>query len=471
MHGDSSDPNSSRQRSAYGERFRENPAILDLMEDLDRGLNPPARKGADASAAAEAPAMLMLGGGNPGRIPEVEAALRSEMERLMADGDRFERMIGIYDHPQGSREFREACAELLHRECGWPVDAEMIALTNGSQSAFYQLFNLFGGQDAGGRMRRILLPMTPEYIGYADAGMDRDLFEALPARIESLEHGEAGVAGAPEFRYLPDFAAIEERLLDDGAEHRDSGRGPIGALCLSRPTNPSGNVVSDADLTRLSELAQAAGVPLILDCAYGLPFPGLDYTNRSTPFWNPNTIVTLSLSKAGMPGVRTGIVVADRETAAALRRMNAVMNLSGGGVGPALARRMIASGELTRLSREVIRPYYAQKATAARSRLQAALADLPCRLHASEGAFFLWLWCRDAPVDSQGLYERLRERGVLVVPGQHYFPGLPADADFGSGAERHRRECLRISFALDEATVAAGLDRIADLLHRIYAAA
>lgn len=466
MHGDSSDSTNatgSPRRSAYGDRFRENPAILDLMEDLDRGLN---RANGDTASA-----MLMLGGGNPGRIPEVEAALRSEMERLLADGDRFERMIGIYDHPQGSHEFREACAELLRRECGWPVDAEMIALTNGSQSAFYQLFNLFGGRDAGGQTRRILLPMTPEYIGYADAGMDDDLFAALPARIEYLEARDtiqasgSGASSAREFRYLPDFAAIAGRLAEQ------PGRDSIGALCLSRPTNPSGNVISNEDLARLSAMARAAGVPLILDCAYGLPFPGLDFTNSSTPFWDSNTIVTLSLSKAGMPGVRTGIVVADRETAVALRRMNAVMNLSGGGVGPALARRLIASGELTRLSREVIRPHYARQATAARSRLQMALADLPCRLHASEGAFFLWLWCPGAPIDSQGLYERLRARGVLVVPGQHYFPGLPADADFGPGAERHRQECLRISFALDEATVAAGLDLIADELHRVYAGA
>ena len=32
--------------------------------------------------------MLMLGGGNPGRIPEVEAVFRERLQRILADGGR-----------------------------------------------------------------------------------------------------------------------------------------------------------------------------------------------------------------------------------------------------------------------------------------------------------------------------------------------------------------------------------------------
>lgn len=65
-------------------------------------------------------------------------------------------------------------ARLLNEKLGWPVGPEHIALTNGSQSAFFMLFNMFAGDFEDGVRRRILLPMTPEYIGYADAGLSED---------------------------------------------------------------------------------------------------------------------------------------------------------------------------------------------------------------------------------------------------------------------------------------------------------
>ena len=56
-----------------------------------------------------------------------------------------------------------------------------------------------------------------------------------------------------------------------------------GAICVSRPTNPTGNVITDDEVEQLDALAQTHNVPLIIDGAYGLPFPGLIYTPAS-PF-------------------------------------------------------------------------------------------------------------------------------------------------------------------------------------------
>ena len=111
--------------------------------------------------------MLMLGGGNPGQIPEVQARFRQRMVDILDAGDQFERLIGDYDPPQGETRFREALAALLRREFDWPLSADNIAITNGSQSASFMLFNMLAGRDDAGAPRRILLPLTPEYIGYA----------------------------------------------------------------------------------------------------------------------------------------------------------------------------------------------------------------------------------------------------------------------------------------------------------------
>ena len=96
--------------------------------------------------------------------------------RILADGDAFEREMGNYDTPQGHRAFIEGLARLLRQTFGWEVGPDNIALTNGSQTAFFILFNMLGGSGADGVYRKIMLPLTPEYIGYADQGIEDDLF-------------------------------------------------------------------------------------------------------------------------------------------------------------------------------------------------------------------------------------------------------------------------------------------------------
>ncbi len=45
-------------------------------------------------------------------------------------------------------------------------------------------------------------------------------------------------------------------------------------ICVSRPTNPTGNVITDEELLKLDALNQH-GIPLVIDNAYGVPFPGI----------------------------------------------------------------------------------------------------------------------------------------------------------------------------------------------------
>lgn len=72
---------------------------------------------------------------------------------------------------------------------------------------------------------------------------------------------------------------------------------------------------------------------------------------------------------------------------------------------------------------------------------------------------FLWLWFRGMRISAETLYNRLKERGVLVVPG-HYF-GVSEDW-------RHGHECIRLSFAMDEAVVREGIAILAEEVTRGY---
>ena len=412
--------------SAFGEKFSASSGVVDLMRDL-------------GSALDDNPDMLFMGGGNPARLPAVEAVYRKQLKALVDDPAQWQRLAGNYQSPQGDRGFRTALAESLHERYGWSLGPDNIALTNGSQSAYFILYNLFAGRMPDGTHRRIHLPLSPEYIGYADAGIADDFFLATPPRIE--------MTAAHEFEYRLD--------RDSLSINRD-----IGALCVSRPTNPSGNVLSDDELLSLETLAAKHDIPLIVDGAYGAPFPDITFVSAE-PHWNDSTILTLSLSKLGLPGLRTGIIIAGEAVINAFNSANTILSLASGAVGPALAESLIRSGTLRELTDNSIMPFYRERMRHAVACAQTAFRGLPYRLHRAQGAFFLWCWFEGLPISSAELYERLKQAGVLAIPGERFFIGL--DPSWA-----HSHECLRLSYAQDTAVVEEGLALVAQEARRAY---
>lgn len=416
--------------SRFGNRFRRPTGARELMDDL-------------AAAGRREGPVMMLGGGNPAYIPEALTAFRQQFRVVLDNEADFRRMVADYADPVGEQGFRAALAGLLRRDHGWEVGPENIALTGGSQGGFFALFNLLAGPREDGRCGRILLPLTPEYVGYGDLGIEGEIFTARRPRIE-LKPGNL-------FKYRVDFDALA--TVGSDAE-------PVAALCVSRPTNPTGNVLTDDEVERLRALARRLDVPLILDGAYGVPFPGIVFT-KATPVWDDNLIVCLSLSKLGLPGIRTGIVVAGPGIIEALGAFNAVTSLAVSSVGAVLLRDLVASGELVRLSREVIGPFYQARCEQALGWLREALAGCEFRVHQPEGAFFLWLWLPALTIPSAELYRRLKERGVYVLSGHHFFPGLEEPWE-------HRDQCLRISYARSEDELRRGLAILGEEVRRAH---
>jgi valine--pyruvate aminotransferase len=413
--------------SKFGEKFSGQSGIVELMDDLGTALN-------------ENPDMLFMGGGNPGRIPEVEQVFKARLEKVLADPAQLHSLMGVYQSPQGEKDFRRQIAGLLKQQFGWDLSVRNIAISNGSQSAFFVLYNMFAGDMPDGSHRSIHLPLAPEYIGYRDIGLSENLFTATRPEIELLEDNL--------FKYHVDFSRLN--ITDNTA-----------ALCVSRPTNPTGNVLTDSEIEHLDSIAGEQGIPFILDGAYGLPFPSIIF-NDAKAHWNSNTILVLSLSKLGLPGVRTGIIVASEEIIQAYTKVNTIVSLACGNLGPALASELVASGEILSLSTQQIAPFYRQRAEQTLVWFRQALGDFPYRIHRPEGAIFLWLWFEGLPISSQELYERLKARGVLVVPGHNFFPGM--DDNW-----RHKQECIRVSYAQDAEVVQAGVKIIAEEVAKAYA--
>ncbi|HHX8348918.1 TPA: valine--pyruvate transaminase [Vibrio diabolicus] len=412
------------QFSKFGEKFNQYSGITQLMDDLNDGLR--------------TPGAIMLGGGNPAAIPAMLDYFHQASEEMLASGELVAALAN-YDGPQGKDAFVKALAQLFRETYGWEISEKNISLTNGSQSGFFYLFNLLAGKQPDGSHKKVLLPIAPEYIGYGDAGIDEDIFVSYHPEIELLDNGL--------FKYHVDF---EQLTVDDS----------VAAICASRPTNPTGNVLTDEEVRKLDKLARENNIPLIIDNAYGLPFPNIIFEDVE-PFWNENTILCMSLSKLGLPGVRCGIVIASEEITQALTNMNGIISLAPGSVGPALANHIIAKGDLLKLSSEVIKPFYKQKSQRAVELLQEAITDERFRIHKSEGAIFLWLWFDELPITTMELYQRLKARGVLIVPGEYFFIGQQDEWD-------HAHQCLRMNYVQDDEMMQKGIAIIAEEVEKAY---
>ncbi|HEY6528870.1 MAG TPA: valine--pyruvate transaminase [Cellvibrionaceae bacterium] len=392
------------KRSAWGEKIAGPSSIVDLMEDLGQALN-------------NNPDLLFLGGGNPAQIPAVQELLQKHWQQIGADSDAVNKICGVYQSPQGDERLL-AQLETLFQKQGLAITQDNLAIVSGSQTALFLLFNLLAGNSSDGQLQKILLPMVPEYLGYADQSLAAMSFITCLPKLE--------YTGPHRFCYQLDFSALEQITE------------PLGAVCVSSPTNPSGNLLSNEQLKQLSAWAQTRNLPLIIDRAYGSPFPALEYPPQAL-FYHDNTVQIWSLSKLGLPGLRTAVVLASPELIRLLVKANTILNLANNNPGPALMERLISSGDLVYMTQELLLNYYRVQRDRLMHLLDEALAGLNYFICEPKGAFFIWLWLPDLPISSFELYEQLKREGLLVMAGEGFFFEW-------QHSWLHARQCLRLSY-------------------------
>jgi len=416
-------PDEYKQYSRYnfGNKFRGGAGIAELMKDL----------ASPVEHSPETP-IYELGGGNPAQIPAVTHAFAQQMRNCADNEVELSLSSTRYSAPQGQQTFIRALVALLNSHYGWSLTEQNVALTNGSQNAFFMLFNLLAGK-CGDTIKKILLPMAPEYIGYEDVAIGEPIFVSQQPLIDIIDD--------QLFKYRLDTDSL--KIGHD-----------IAAICVSRPTNPTGNVLTDSEIDTLDQLAQQNNVPLIIDNAYGAPFPNIINVPCSLR-WHENIVLSLSLSKLGLPGTRTGIVIARDEIIEALTQMNAVMNLAPTALCAGIVKPMFTDGSVLTLCNTHIQPFYQNRANEAIRWFREAFSQLPALAHKVEGAIFLWLWFPELTIGSAELYQRLKKRGVVVVPGHYFFPGLDQTWE-------HKQQCIRVNIGGQAEDIKAGLGIIAD---------
>lgn len=383
---------------------------------------------------------LNLSAGNPVIIPEVEQLWRDCTAELLASPDYGE-VVCRYGSSQGYAPLIEAIANDFNQRYGLNLTDRNILITPGSQALYFYAANAFGGYTTDGTLKQIVLPLSPEYTGYGGVSLFK---ESLLAYKPTLDIDET----AHRFKYRPDFGQL---VINE----------QTGCVILSRPCNPTGNVISDEELTKITELAAPFNVPVILDAAYAPPYPALNFTEM-TPQFGGNLLHCLSLSKAGLPGERIGVAIGDPELIEVLESFQTNLCIHSPRYGQAIAARAIASGKLGDIAENVIRPHYQKKFTVLEETLDANMPkEVPWFLHRGEGAIFSWLWLKDLPISDWELYQELKKYDVIIVPGSTFFPGLREDW-------QHKHQCVRISLTATNEEIATAMRRLASVVEKIY---
>ena len=379
---------------------------------------------------------LDFSSGNPLVLPEVEKLWRDCTTRLLATPE-YGKVVGRYGSSQGYQPFIDAVVNDFNSRYGLKLSDRNVLITPGSQSIYFYAANAFGGYTEEQTLKKIVLPLSPDYTGYGGVSL---VPEAVVAYKPTLEIDTEG----HRFKYCPDFSQL---VIDENT----------GCVIFSRPCNPTGNVISVDEVKKIAHQAAVYDVPVFVDAAYAPPYPGLNFVEME-PVFGVNIVHCMSLSKAGLPGERIGIAIGDERIIDVLQGFQTNMCIHSPHYGQAIATDAINSGALAKISTQVIRPFYQNKFSILQSTLEKALPkNFLWFLHRFEGGIFAWLWLKDLPMTDWALYQSLKKVGVIVVPGSSFFPGLREEWS-------HKQQCIRISLTAADEDIKEGIERLAKMI-------
>ncbi len=346
---------------------------------------------------------LSESGVHPLRLSELLALRPGALEELLE--------VDLnYPHVNGIPELRRAVARLYDG-----ATPENVLVTVGAIEANYLATRMLLG--AGDE----IVVMLPNYMQIWGIARNHDY------RLATFHL-------RPERGWAPDLAELEERVTP-----------ATRLIAVCNPNNPTGAVLSEAEMDAIVAAAERVGAWILADEVYA----GAErVTDRQTPsfYGRYDRVVAVgSMSKAyGLPGLRVGWAVAPAEIVDRLWQLHEYTTLSATALSNRLAALALSTEIRPRIlerTRGYIRrgfPVLEEWAAARRSVFEltppaaAAIAFVRYRL----------------AVGSTELVDRLRrEKSVLVVPGDHF--GLDG--------------YLRISFGLPVDYLTTALGRLGEL--------
>ncbi|NEP39574.1 MAG: valine--pyruvate transaminase, partial [Okeania sp. SIO2H7] len=115
--------------------------------------------------AGQGQEFLNFSSGNPLVLPEVEKLWRNCTTKLLASPEYGE-VVGRYGSSQGYQPLIDAVVNDFNCRYGLNLSDRNILITPGSQSIYFYAANAFGGYTSSQSLKKIVLPLSPDYTGY-----------------------------------------------------------------------------------------------------------------------------------------------------------------------------------------------------------------------------------------------------------------------------------------------------------------
>lgn len=297
------------------------------------------------------------------------------------------------------------------------TDASCVMVTNGGSEANYT--TLWGLIEPGDRVA-FMVPNYLQGLGLGNAyGGHVDRY-----RLVMKRDAEGG------FRWQLDLESLARAVTRK-----------TRAIIVTNPNNPTGAVLTDPEMEAIVNAAERVGAWIVSDEIYR----GAETDGPLSPTFAgryDRVVVTGGLSKAfGLPGLRTGWIVAPRKLVSHLCRYHDYLTLT-----PSFLSDYLADTVMQQENRERI---LARTRSIIRSNLPAVEAWIESHAeildYARPAAGAICTVRYHLPIASEALFNRFRrDQSVLITPGAH----------FGIG------KYLRIGFGYDPEKTAAGLARL-----------
>lgn len=190
----------------FGEQMSHLTGVRAIMKDIIETLR-----------TAQGREFINLSAGNPVILPEVEQLWRDCTMELL-DSPEYGEVVCRYGSSQGYQPLIEAVIADYNQRYGLNLGDRNILITPGSQSLYFLAANALGGYTTDGRLKQIVLPLSPDYTGYGGVTLIPEALRAYRPRLDID-------AAAHRFKYRPNFDQLEINVT-------------TGFVLFSRPCNP-----------------------------------------------------------------------------------------------------------------------------------------------------------------------------------------------------------------------------------------
>jgi len=347
--------------------------------------------------------VIMLSVGDPDL--DTPAPVMDKAIECMRAGDTH------YTPAPGRRHLREAIAAAHRARTGQPVDADNVIFLAGAQNALFAASLCIA---APGDEVIALEPLYPSY----------------PATLEVSGARMVRVAAPAANGFRVDLKALEAAITPR-----------TRALFYATPNNPSGVILSEADLAVIGALARRHALWVVADEVYAGLAPGGRVPSLAAEL--PEQVVTISsLSKShSMPGWRAGWLVGPRQLVTHAEAMAQCMLF---GLPGFIQEAAVTALGLSQDAESRIREYCAAR----RDVLLAGLVTVPgLKCFVPDAGMFMLVDVRGTGLSGYDFMCRLyRTERVSVLDG----------GAFG----RETSGFVRVCFAADEALLREAMVRI-----------